>query len=274
MTKTVILGGDNRQRILKEILDENKIQNDSAFTQKELSALGQLSQYGTLILPLPCTKDGKMLFSDENGFSLPLSLVAESVRAGALAIGGNMPQVFCEELSKRGADVLDYFKDESFTIYNAFLTAQGAVRLLLENTREYLVSKRVLVVGFGRIGRALAKMLSSLGLDVYVAARRSQTLAEASALGYKALDTAEIESTVYLFDFVFNTVPERIFSSECVSLMKSGAVYFELASSPYGAERGDFEKSKARFVSGSALPGRFCPRSCAEAVFGRISKYI
>ena len=154
------------------------------------------------------------------------------------------------------------------------LTAQGAVRLLLENTREYLVSKRVLVAGFGRIGRALAKMLSSLGLDVYVAARRSQTLAEASALGYKALDTAEIESTVYIFDFVFNTVPERIFSSECVSLMKSGAVYFELASSPYGAERGDFEKSKARFVSGSALPGRFCPRSCAEAVFGRISKYI
>ena len=274
MTKTVILGGDKRQRILKEIFDENKIPNDFAFSQTELSALAPLSDYETVILPLPCTKEGKTLFSDDVSFSLPLSFVAEGVRPGALVIGGNMPQELLKELSRRGADVLDYFKDESFTVYNAFLTAQGAVRLLLENTSEYLVSKRVLVAGFGRIGRAAAKMLSSLGLDVYVAARRRETLSEISALGYKALDTAEIESSVFLFDFVFNTVPAQIFTGESVSLMKSGAVYFELASRPFGAEIKDFEKSKARFVSGSALPGRFCPRSCAKAVFTRISKYI
>ena len=274
MKKTVILGGDKRQRILAKLFEENGKEPVAAFDGEGLERLGDFGEFKTLILPLPCTKDGKTVFSAEKDFFLPLSVVEKGVRPGALVIGGNMPEEFCSKLLSGGVDVFDYFKDESFTVYNAFLTAQGAVRLLLENTSEYLVSKRVLVAGFGRIGRAAAKMLSALGLDVYVAARRRETLSEISALGLKALDTAEIEGSVFLFDFVFNTVPAQIFTDKSVSLMKSGAVYFELASSPFGAQSKAFEKSKARFVSGSALPGRFCPHSCAKAVFARISKYI
>ncbi len=274
MKKIIILGGDERQRKLSELLKRNKNEHDCAFCNKELSACGGLSGYSVLLLPLPCTRDGETLFSAENLLSLPLSFVAEEVASGALVIGGNMPEAFCRRLSERGASTLDYFKEESFTVYNAFLTAQGAVRLLLENTEEFLCGKRILVAGFGRIGRALSKMLSALGADIYAAARRKETLTEIAALGYKAVDAAEIESSAFLFDFVFNTVPSRIFSEKSVSLMKSGAVYFELASSPFGAAKTDFENAKVRYVSGSALPGRFCPLSCAEAVFSRISEYI
>lgn len=274
MKKTIVLGGDKRQRILSEILNENKKDHVCAFSDEEFSKLGGLMPFSTVILPLPCTKDGKTLFSAENTLSLSLSEIEKGVRPGALVIGGNMPPEFCEKLTACGAVVLDYFKDESLTVYNAFLTAQGAVRLLLENTQEFVAGKRVLVAGFGRIGQALSKMLFAFGADVYVAARRKETLTKIFAYGYKALDAAHMENAVYLFDYIFNTVPFRIFTKKSVVLMKNGAVYFELASSPFGAEKESFEKAKARYVSGSALPGRFCPRSCAEAVFERISKYI
>ena len=274
MKKTIILAGDARQRILSEILFENGKEHDSAFSNEELDSLGGISGYSSVILPLPCTKDKVTLFSAQNTLSLPLSEIEMGIRPGALVIGGNMPKGFKQNLAERGADVLDYFKDESFTVYNAFLTAQGALRLLLENTQEFIAQKRILVSGFGRIGQALSKMLFSLGADVYVAARRKETVTKISALGLKAVDTQRLENSVYLFDYIFNTVPEKIFSRRSVLLMKNGAIYFELASSPFGAEKGDFEKSGADFVSGGALPGRFCPRSCAEAVFSRISKYI
>ena len=56
--------------------------------------------------------------------------------------------------------------------------------------------------------------------------------------------------------------------------MKDGAVYFELASLPYGAAESDFEASGASFVFGGGLPGRFCPESCAEKIKESVENFF
>ena len=99
-------------------------------------------------------------------------------------------------------------------------------------------------------------------------------MTEASALGFKTIEKGNLSFCVHLFDFIFNTVPNRLFAAEDVYRFKRGAVYFELASSPFGAEKSDFEKSEATFVFGGGLPGKYCPAAAAKEIERRIEIFL
>ena len=272
--KMLVLGGDRRQKLLFELFEKDGARVSGVFSKAEYEKADSLSSFDVVLLPVPCSKDGKTVFSSDETLKIELETVTGHLKEGALVFGGAFSPSLRLELEKRGAKIFDLLEDEDFVIFNAYLTAQGALRLLLENTSELLASKRILVMGFGKISRALSRLLFALGADVYVAARKKKDLTEARAMGLKAIEMRELGSAVFLFDFVFNTVPSRIFSLADVLKMKKSVVYFELASSPFGAQRGDFEKAKRAFVPGGALPGRFCPVSCAEKMKPIISDYI
>ena len=274
MKGMLILGGDERQQRLAELFEKENVRVYPAFDNAALEKLRPLSAYETIILPVPCSKDRKHVFSKNGALSLSLDAVAAAAGNTTRIIGGGFPDGFCAAAQDNKAQLFDLLGEKDFALFNAHLTAQGAVRLLLENTKQYVVSKRALVTGFGKIARPTALFLRSLGLDVYVAARRRENLTECGALGFKALDIGDVSSYVRIFDFVFNTVPARLFSKSDIHHMKDGAVYFELASSPYGADESDFEASGASFVFGGGLPGRFCPESCAEKIKESVENFF
>ncbi len=274
MKGILILGGDERQKKLAKLFESDNVTVHSAFDDAELEQLRPLSAHETIILPVPCSKDKKHVFSADNTLSLSLDAVAAAAKSTTLIIGGGFPDGFCAAAQKNKARLFDLLGEKEFALFNAHLTAQGAVRLLLENTKQYVVSKRALVTGFGKIARPTALFLRSLGLDVYVAARRRENITEAAALGFKAFDLSELSSFVRLFDYIFNTVPAKLFSKSDVCRMKDGSVYFELASRPFAADESDFERTGARFVSGGGLPGRFCTDSCAEKIKETIENYF
>jgi len=64
------------------------------------------------------------------------------------------------------------------------------------------------VIGWGRIGKCLAKLLQQLGANVTVAARKETDRAILSSLGYQAVDTANLDTKPYRV--IFNTVPTMI----------------------------------------------------------------
>lgn len=274
MKKTIVIGGDERQKELYSLLKAEGKSCAAIFEKSELQNNLPLSDFDVMILPLPCSKDGKTVFSAENKLKLELSSVVEGVKNGTVLIGGNFSDSLRQAAEEKGATVFDLFAEKDFALYNAYLTAQGAVRLLLENTKEYVVSLPALVTGFGKIGKTTAIFLRSLGLDVYVFARRSETRLEARLLGFKTVSQNELSFCIHLFSFIFNTVPNRIFEKDDISHMKSGAVYFELASRPFGADKKDFENEKAAFVFGGGLPGKFCPLASAKEIEKRINKYL
>ena len=65
----------------------------------------------------------------------------------------------------------DYMKYESFVLKNAFLTAEGAVTLIEENTAYSLYRAEILIIGYGRIGKALHNILKGYGADITVCSR-------------------------------------------------------------------------------------------------------
>ena len=80
-------------------------------------------------------------------------------------------------------------------------TSQTAAAALLRGLRRPVAGRRVAVVGFGHVGRGVARLLTALGARLRVVERRAEAMQEAVLAGYElaaldsALATAEIVIT-------------------------------------------------------------------------------
>jgi len=72
---------------------------------------------------------------------------------------------------------IDYFKREEMQILNAIPTAEGAIQVAMQETNVTLHGSDTMVLGFGRIGKSIAKLLKALDSNVHVAARKYEDLA-------------------------------------------------------------------------------------------------
>ena len=102
-------------------------------------------------------------------------------------------------------NAIDYTDNEVFLKKNAYLTVEGAITLYYNEVKETLLNKKVLILGYGRIGKYLAKMLKSLNSNVFVYARRNEVIEEVKLDGYTY---ASLDDDNY--DIVFNTIPQKI----------------------------------------------------------------
>jgi dipicolinate synthase subunit A len=127
-----------------------------------------------------------------------------------------------------------------------------------------LRDSRVLIVGFGRIGRFLAEKLRNLGADVTVAARRPEDRAlaklmrcRAAAIGAAAVPTQ--------WDAVVNTVPAQILGTAELDAF-GDARLLELASPPYGFDLAAAAALGKRVEVYGGLSGKYAPAAAAAAL--------
>ena len=144
----------------------------------------------------------------------------------------------------------DYYALEDVQIENAVLTAEGAIAAAMADSDRSLWGSRALILGYGRIGRALAPRLRALGAALTVYARRPESRSWAEAEGCGALGA--LTEPLRGFDFVFNTVPEPLLERVPEGLC------IELASAPGALP----EDPAVRIARG--LPGKCAPRTAAE----------
>lgn len=251
------------QRNVEKLLTEKGIGCVGIEASDKKSIKNVFKECSKIVLPFPATRYNLSFISEDEALSdffLPEHTV----------IGGLIKNGVKEELEPIGVKFYDYFENEAYVLKNAQLTVQGALRLLLESTGDFLVGKKVLITGFGRIGKHLALMLKNLGMKVFVAVRREEAAVEALAYGFEVFSLKTLSGTLFYYDFIFNTVPEKLFSYTDISHLNDSSIYFELASSPFGADKKDFELLGKRYVHGGALPGRFYPEAVACNIAGFI----
>ncbi len=271
--RILIIGGDNRQCHLCDLL-----LNDGYACLYEnndiLRVFAKLNKCRYIVLPVPVTSNGRHIYSKNEKFRLELNKLFTSLSKNHIVFGGGFPSEASEVLNKRNIVYADMNNNEDFLIYNAYLTAQGAVRLLLSSTQRLITGKKILVTGFGRISKALVLLLRSLGAYVTVCARSTRQLTEAECMGYETLELKDMSKKIYTYDFIFNTVPDNIFTFSDIAAIDSGAIYFELASKPYGAPVSVFEELDKKLIDGASLPGRYLSESAGERIAEFIRKMV
>lgn len=257
----IIIGGDKRQEYLKNILDKKF---DSVFhiaNPADLSELANIGKYTHIILPVPVSKDKNFIFSSNNDLKIKLKDIFDLLSPHQKVYGSGFENIKGAEF-----EIADMMSDKAFKFANACLTAQGALRLMLENTEDYIIGKKVLILGFGDVASTLADILSKLGLDIYIAARNNSQLSTASLRGYKTLKLTSVGNCIYIFDYIFGTVPSNILSMDDIKSMNNNSTYFELASKSFSANKDYFKEYDKRYIWGGSLPGRFLPEASAKLI--------
>lgn len=272
--KFALVGGDARSALLGRMLlrDGHRV---SCFALERAAPGPELTHSGCLhsciygadcvILPAPAEKGG-LLNAPLSDTALPMGELLGALWPGQLICGGKFSESSRALALRSKLRLEDMMERERFCAVNAALTAEAAVGLLINELDRALFGARVLVLGWGRIGKLLAVRLVALGAKVSVCARSGRDLAMTEALGFRALGFGELESELGGFDAVVNTVPARVLTDAMLCLIGEEALLLELASPPGGFDRTLAENISLRCVYGASLPGRFSPRSAAELI--------
>lgn len=154
-----------------------------------------------------------------------------------------------------------YARREEYQIAIARLTAEGAIALLRPETG--LSGAHILLLGYGRIARLLARELQKAGALVTAAARSGEQRAWAEAEGIEALPLDALSGALDRFDVIIGTIPAPVLTEPLLALVRKDALLLELASAPGGIDAAAAHERGLRYIRAPGLPAIYAPERAA-----------
>lgn len=218
-----------------------------------------------VIGPIPFSSDGvnvNMPFSDNK---ITIREFMHNLNAKILIAGMISPDVY-QLANDEYIEIIDIMKREELAVLNTIATAEGAIEIVIANTNKILHGSDVLVLGFGRIGKVLARKLAGLSTKVKCAARKEEDLAWIKAYGHMATNINLIGKNLNEFDVIINTIPQMILTSEKLEYVKKDCLLIDLASNPGGIDKKAAKEKGLQLVWALSLPGKVAPTTTAEFI--------
>lgn len=263
-----VIGGDRRQAELARLL----VQEDYVVRTCGLSlwqapgetTLETAAQADIVVLPMPLCKEPGLL--NWSGDPLSTAELFSCFRPEQQIYAGKVENQQAEEAQALGLTLRDYLKREELAVANAIPTAEGAIQLAMEHLPVTLWGTEVLVLGYGRIGKVLARELSALGAKVTVAARKAEDRIWAESFpGCLALSMEELDGNLDQFRAVFNTVPAMLLDRSRLEQLRPDCLCMDLASCP-GLDAEAAEVLGLSLIWAKGLPGKVAPVTAAKAI--------
>ena len=262
-----LIGGDERQAVLAGLLcsDGHRV-HVHGLEQRLLGEpdLAKIDEADCVILPLPAVGPNGTLHTPFSKLKLPPEAVLDHLKPGQLVLAGKPNAALKAMAEQRDLVLRDYFAREELAVLNAIPTAEGAIRIAMERLPVTVHGSRILILGFGRLGQALAPRLRSLGADVRAVARRPEQRALANSMGIDSEHPDEIVEWLHLYDLVINTVPAQILGVEELTALKEGVVVIDLASLPGGVDDESAAALNVTVIHALSLPGKEAPLTAAR----------
>lgn len=207
-----------------------------------------------LLLDVPTFGTGDLL-RDGTDLKEILQMLPRSIGI----IGGNM-----ERPILKGYKTRDLLRSEAYLAENAAITADCAIKVAAPLMKITFYSATALVIGWGRIGKRLARLLRNMGCHVTVAARKPEDRVKLKALGYGAIDTVTLKD-LSPYHLIYNTAPELILGQSEAEEWGTG-VKIDLAS------RQGLIGSDVIWAKG--LPGKLSPDSSGKLIAQTVLLYL
>lgn len=271
----VIIGGDKRQKYLGEYLKkcgyavETYGLYDWDDDSERLKTL--ITPKSVIILPLPFSKNGKTVFMPFSKRELPLTRLMSLIGSENKVVGGMFSDDFSRILQEKQIPFYDYY-DSTFISENAYLTAFGTLKIILEHIDFAVSLGSFAVTGYGRVGRETAELLKKLSCDVTVFARSEEALNNASLRGCKAERLSKLPTQADKFDIIINTVPQNIIDVQTLKNIRPDCKIIELASAPFGVKPEEAEKYSVSVIKAPGLPGKYTAKTAGELIGKKIVK--
>lgn len=283
MKRFTILGGDQRSIMLAKLLIEEDVDvqifgfdylDEKLAPYKTNNLELAISDSNIIICPLPFTEDNVHLNTPLYTGEISIEKVFELASDKQVLFGGNIPKSSCDLAQDLGVHLIDYFKREELQILNAIPTAEGAIQIALEKMKITLFDSHAIVLGFGRIGKTIAKTLKALGANTYVAARKQSDLAWIKSYGYNPILFSAINEVLPKMDVIFNTVPYIVLKEEELESIKNGSIIIDVASKPGGIDLKKADELQVETITALGLPGKVAPITAARFIKDTIYNVI
>ena len=202
--KFAVIGGDKRQLFLiASLLSDGYSVLAGGFDS--LSGSGDISFVGVeqaiahsdiIILPLPAVCADGSLNAPFDSEKIIFSEDVQTMLRSKLVFAGMSDRLVRSYPQLSGAKVYDYSIKEEFSVLNSVPTAEGALALAMQKSERTIWGSKIMIIGYGRIGKSLSRLASSMGAAVTVCARGSGDRAAAQTLG-TSLGTLILSLTLF-----------------------------------------------------------------------------
>lgn len=276
-TNFAIIGGDLRIIKLAKMLakDGNMVYTYGLEKAEELRGITNVTICEKLkeaiknteivIGPIPFSSNGKDVNTPFSEKTISIRELMHEINAKVLIAGSIVPEIY-EMANDEYIEIIDIMKREELAVLNTVATAEGTIQIAIENTNKILHGSQVLILGFGRIGKVLARKLAGLSAIVTCAARKEEDLAWIRAYGHMSTNINNLGENLSQYDIIINTVPHLILNEERLGYVKKDCLLIDLASNPGGIDKKVAKDRNIKLVWALALPGKVAPVTTAEFI--------
>ena len=277
-TNFAVIGGDLRIIKLVKMLaeegnkvyvfglekaEELKSHENIIFSEKLSKAIPE--DVEVVIGPIPFSSNGVNINAPFSNKEISVRELIHYLNAKILIAGSIMPDVY-NMANDEYVEIIDIMKREELAVLNTVATAEGTIEIAIANTNKIIHGSNVLILGFGRIGKVLARKMSGLSAKVTCAARKEEDLAWIRAYGHNETNINVLGENLSEFDIIINTVPHLILNKERLQYVKDECLLIDLASNPGGIDKKEAKERNLKLVWALALPGKVAPITTAEFI--------
>ncbi|MDR7871064.1 MAG: dipicolinate synthase subunit DpsA [Tissierellaceae bacterium] len=279
--KFTILGGDKRSLELGKSLmkDGNDLciygfDKMEEYKYQSISLKEAIEHADVIVGPLPFSTDNININAPFSEGVFKIDRAFDLMSKDQIIIGGKLGSDNEKKLENMSLKFDDYFKREEMQVLNAIPTAEGAIQIAMEEMPITLHNSNVIVLGYGRIGKVLSKMLYGIGANVHVEARNYNDLAWINNYGYIGVHQNELEKYLPRMNVVFNTIPGMILNKELLKSIEENCIIIDLASKPGGVDLEAAKELGIKVISALGLPGKVAPVTAARVIKDTIYNII
>ena len=274
--KISIIGGDMRIiELTKMLAKERQVISFGQEKIKDLFKEPNIKQESNLqkvinkseliIAPIPFSKDNVSINAPFALNNIQVEEIINCSKNKTLIAGAVSPAIY-NLAQKNSIRVIDLMKQESLTVLNTIATAEGAIEVAMEKTKKIIHGSKILILGFGRVGKTTAKKFDALNAQVTCAARKSEDLAWIEVYGYKNININKLDKHLRQYDIIINTVPTLLLAKEKLQYVNKDVLIIDLASKPGGVDVDGIQELNLNFEWARALPGKVAPITAAEHI--------
>jgi dipicolinate synthase subunit A len=282
--KFAVLGGDKRNIYLYKLLEEDgHIVRKFGFDAYDLEPVPESANLydavngaDYIIGPTPFSNNCTSLNAVYSSVPILTDDIFRLVKPNQTFFSGHIKDAALASAKKYGVTCIDILNWEELALLNAIPTAEGAIKIAMENTDFTLHGSRSMVVGYGRIGKVLCKMLNGMGAKVYPVVKMRCEAAAARGYGYSPILHAEMNAELHSMDIIFNTVPRILFDKKNIKYINKKCLFIDLSSAPHGINNNFAKEAGLNVLFAGSLPGAVAPKTAAkyiqETIYGYLEK--
>jgi len=279
-----VLGGDKREvELIKHLIKLGAkvkvIGNPSPEENLPLEIVGSLREVfvnvQAVIAPMTGTDDNGKIKSTftEQPLTLSKECISQIPPRTPFLIG--IAKDYLKELAKQHRiQLFEINSMNEFAILNAVPTAEGAIQIAMEQLPITIHGAKSLLLGLGRVGMTLARMLDGIGAKVTVVSRSLEELARAKEMGLDTILLDYLEQEIQSYQIIFNTIPALVLTKEVLRKVNCEALIIDVASSPGGTDFAAAKELGLQAILALGLPGKVAPKTAGQILGEVIPKII